>query len=37
MSDTKTKVSFKTYFIIIGAKNLIYDYLVVIVVPYKGG
>ena len=37
MSDTKTKFSFKTYFIIISAKNLIYDYLVVIVVPYKGG
>ena len=33
MSDSKTK----TYFIIISAKNLIYDYLVVIVVPYKGG
>ena len=32
MSDSKTK----TYFIIISAKNLIYDYLVVIVVPYKG-
>ena len=33
MSDSKTK----TYFIVISAKNLIYDYLVVIVVPYKGG
>ena len=31
MSDSKTK----TYFIVISAKNLIYDYLVVIVVPYK--
>ena len=37
MSDTKTKISFKTYFIMISANNLIYDYLVVIVVPYKGG
>jgi hypothetical protein len=33
MSDSKTK----TYFLVISAKNLIYDYLVVIVVPYKGG
>ena len=33
MSDSKTK----TYFIVISAKNLIYNYLVVIVVPYKGG